>query len=156
MFVGGSPGSTAGGIKTTSAALLGLLAFSRFRGRNTTDLWGRTIPEVTIQRAVGLSVASFALVTFCILVLTTIEGGGGRSPVRDSFLKYMFEAVSAYNTVGLSMGVTAALSAMSKLTLVLLMFLGRVGLATAAAALVLARPDPTGEFRYAYEDVVVG
>ncbi len=156
MFIGGSPGSTAGGVKTTTVALLGLLAYSRFRGRNTSDLWGRSIPEETIQRAVGLSVASFTLVTFCILILTTAEGGGGRSPVRDSFLKYMFEAVSAYNTVGLSMGVTAALTVLSKWTLIVLMFLGRVGLTTAAAALVLARPDPTGEFRYAYEDVVVG
>lgn len=156
MFIGGSPGSTAGGVKTTTVALLGLLAFSRFRGRNTSDLWGRTVPEQTIQRAVGLSVASFTLVTFCLLILTTAEGGGGRSPVRDSFLKYMFEAVSAYNTVGLSMGVTATLTVASKSTLILLMFLGRVGLTTAAAALVLARPDPAGEFRYAYEDVVVG
>ncbi len=144
MFIGGSPGSTAGGVKTTTVAMLGLLAYSRFRGRGTSDLWGRSIPEVTIQRAVGLSVASFTLVTFCILILTTAEGGGGRSPVRDSFLKYMFEAVSAYNTVGLSMGVTAALTVVSKWTLIILMFLGRVGLTTAAAALILARPDSVG------------
>ena len=60
MFIGGSPGSTAGGVKTTTVALLVLLAAARFRGRTTTDLWGRTIPEESIQRAVGLSVASFA------------------------------------------------------------------------------------------------
>ncbi len=156
MFIGGSPGSTAGGVKTTTVSLLVLLAVARFRGRMTTDLWGRTIPEESIQRAVGLSVASFALVTLCILVITTAEGGAVRSPVRDSFLKYMFEAVSAYNTVGLSMGVTAALSGASQWTLIWLMFLGRVGLTTAAAALVLARREPAGEFRYAYEDVGVG
>lgn len=156
MFIGGSPGSTAGGVKTTSAALLVLLAAARFRGRMTTDLWGRTIPEESIQRAVGLSVASFALVTACILVITTIEGGSARSPVHDSFLKYMFEAVSAYNTVGLTMGITPDLTAASQWTLIWLMFLGRVGLTTAAAALILARREPTGEFRFAYEDVGVG
>jgi trk system potassium uptake protein TrkH len=156
MFVGGSPGSTAGGVKTTTVALLVLLAASRFRGRATTDLWGRSIPEETLQRAVGLTVASFALVTLCILAITTVEGGAARSPVPDSFLKYMFEAVSAYNTVGLSMGVTAGLSAASKSTLILLMFLGRVGLTTTAAALILARRPSAGDFRYAYEEVVVG
>jgi trk system potassium uptake protein TrkH len=156
MTVGGSPGSTAGGLKTTTAALLVLLAAARFRGRSTTDLWGRTIPEESIQRAVGLSIASFALVTACILVITTAESGGPGSAVRDSFLKYMFEAVSAFNTVGLSMGVTAGLTAASKWTLIVLMFVGRVGLTTAAAALVLARPGSGGEFRFAYEDVVVG
>lgn len=156
MFIGGSPGSTAGGVKTTTAALLGLLAISRFRGRNTSDLWGRTVPESTMQRVVGLAVASFSVVTFCILILTTSEGGGGRSLVRDSFLKYMFEAVSAFNTVGLSLGVTAGLTVVSKVTLIVLMFVGRVGLTTAAAALILARPDPMRAFRYAYEDVLVG
>lgn len=156
MFIGGSPGSTAGGVKTTTIALLVLMAASRFRGRITTDVWGRTIPEESIQRAVGLTVASFTLITACILVLTTAEGGGSGSAVRDSFLKYMFEAVSAYNTVGLSMGVTAGMSATSKWTLIGLMFLGRVGLTTAAAALILARPKLRGDFRYSYEDVGVG
>ncbi len=157
MFVGGSPGSTAGGVKTTTVALLGLLAWSRFHGRSQADLWGRTIPPETLQRAVGLSVAAFTVVTFCILVLTTSELAGiSHQQIEDSFLKYMFEAVSAFNTVGLSMGVTAGLSVVGKWTMIVLMFLGRVGLTTAAAALILARSEPTGEFRYAYEDVVVG
>ena len=156
MSIGGSPGSTAGGLKTTTVALLVLLAISRFRGRETTDLWGRSLPEETTERAVGLTIATFTLVTACLLVLTTAEGSGEHSAEPNSFLRYMFEAASAFNTVGLSMGVTAGLSPLSKGVLILLMFLGRVGLATAAAALILARRGADVDFRYAYEDVVVG
>ena len=115
----------------------------------------RSIPEETIQRAVGLFVVAFALVTAAIFVLASTElHGAGRG--RFEFLHYMFEAASAFNTVGLSMGPTPALSDAGKWTTVALMFLGRVGPLTLAAA--LARPPGAGArgFRYAYEDVVVG
>ena len=157
MFIGGSPGSTAGGMKTTTFALVGLLAWSRFRGREVTSLWGRSIPEETIQRAVGLAVVAFGVVTACIFLYTAAELSGVRHVASEGrFLQYMFEAVSAFNTVGLSMGVTAGLSAAGKWITVFLMFLGRVGPLTFAAALALRPPTPAGEFRYAYEEVVVG
>jgi trk system potassium uptake protein TrkH len=157
MFIGGSPGSTAGGMKTTTFALVGLLAWSRFRGREVTSLWGRSIPEETIQRAVGLAVVAFGLVTLSIFVYTATElSGTPHAGSEGAFIQYMFEAVSAFNTVGLSMGVTAGLSDPGKLLTALLMFLGRVGPLTFAAALALRAPTPAGEFRYAYEEVVVG
>ncbi|HEX2187895.1 MAG TPA: TrkH family potassium uptake protein [Longimicrobiaceae bacterium] len=157
MFIGGSPGSTAGGLKTTTFALVGLLAWSRFRGREVTSLWGRSIPEETIQRAVGLAVVAFALVTLSIFAYTATElSGTSHAQSEGGFIRYMFEAVSAFNTVGLSMGVTAGLSEAGKLLTILLMYLGRVGPLTFAAALALRAPTPAGEFRYAYEEVVVG
>ena len=153
MMIGGSPGSTAGGIKTTTVALIGLLAWSRFRGNEVTSIASRSVPEETIQRAVGLFVVAFGLITAAILVFTVTDL---QSQPTGHFLFYMFEAVSAFNTVGLSMGVTADLTPAGKWMAIILMFLGRVGPLTLAAALALKRPSVAGEFRYAYEDVVVG
>lgn len=151
MFIGGAPGSTAGGLKVTTVALPALMAWSRIRGRQVTGLLKRTVPEETIQRAVGLIVLGFALVTGCILVIVITEGS---SPER--FLDYMFESVSAFDTVGLSRDTTPGLSVLAKLAMIVLMFLGRVGLPTVASALTVAAYRPVGEFRYAQEDVVIG
>lgn len=156
MFVGGSPGSTAGGIKTTTLALLGLLAFARFRGREVVHVAGRTIPEETVQRAVGLAATAFAVVTASIFVLTLSEHSGTRHQGRGDFLTFMFESVSAFNTVGLSMGATPELSTLGRWVTIVLMFVGRVGPLTFAAALALAARRHRVTYRYATEDVVVG
>lgn len=157
MFIGGAPGSTAGGIKVTTFILIGLLAASRFRGREIVHAWGRSVPEETIQRAVGLAVVAFTAVTGAIFVLTWTEAGltnGTGTPVR--FLAHMFEATSAFNTVGLSMNLTPRLSDPGRLLSILLMFVGRVGPLTFAAALAIKRHRHANDYRYAYEDVVVG
>jgi trk system potassium uptake protein TrkH len=155
MTIGGSPGSTAGGLKTTTIALMALLAWSRFRGREVVSVGARSVREETIQRAVGIFVVSFGMVTAAIFVITATERSVP-TPNPDIFLAHMFETVSAFNTVGLSMGVTPNLTPMGKLTTVCLMFLGRVGPLTLAAALAKRQATPAGEFRYAYEEVVVG
>ena len=151
MFIGGAPGSTAGGLKVTTVALPGLLAWSRIRGREVTSLLRRTVPEETINKAVGLVVFGFALVTASILLLVISEGSD-----PDRFLSYMFEAVSAFDTVGLSLDITPGLSVIGKLTVIVLMFLGRVGLPTVASVLSVTAYRPLGEFRYAEEDIVIG
>jgi trk system potassium uptake protein len=157
MSIGGSPGSTAGGLKTTTFALIGLLAWSRFRGQEITSLWGRSVPEETVQRAVGLFAVAFGVVTAAILGYVSIElGNVPHSAAPVGFLPYMFEAASAFNTVGLSMGVTGELSTPGRWLTILLMYVGRVGPLTFAAAIALARPTSRGQFRFAYEDVVVG
>ena len=157
MFVGGSPGSTAGGLKTTTVALVALVAWDRFRGRTIASLWARSIPEETVQRAIGLAAVAFALVTASIFVYTWTESAGtGAGAAQGRFLAHMFEAVSAFNTVGLSMGVTATLSDAGKWLTVLLMFIGRVGPLTFAAALAIAAERQDVAYRYAYEDIVVG
>lgn len=154
MTVGGSPGSTAGGLKTTTFALLVMFAWSRFRGQDRPSAWGRSIPDETIQRAVGLTVGVIAILVAGVFVLTISEdpvaGGDGR------FLKYLFETSSAFNTVGLSMGITASLTPVGKLVMILMMFVGRVGPAAAAAALMTSAPNTTPDFRFAYEDVAIG
>jgi len=157
MFIGGSPGSTAGGIKVTTFALIGLLALSRFRGQEIVNVWGRSIPEETIQRAVGLAVVSFSAITIGIFLFTWTESNAfpGGTP-RTDFLSHMFEAASSFNTVGLSMNVTHRLSEPGRLLTILMMFVGRVGPLTFAAALARKRHRQGTDYHYAYEDVVVG
>jgi trk system potassium uptake protein TrkH len=152
MSIGGSPGSTAGGIKTTTFALIGLLAWSRFRGHETTMFGSRSIREETTERAVGLFAIAFGLTTVAIFILTATERN---YPTEGRFLAHMFEVSSAFNTVGLTMGVTPNLSNPGKLLMVALMYFGRVGPLTLAAAIAL-RQAGAGSFRYAYEEVVVG
>ena len=132
-----------------------LLAWSRLRGYELTTLAGCSVPTETTQRAVGLFVMMFALVTVAVFVFTSTEMVSG-TPVTEKFLEMMFEAVSAFNTVGLSMGMTGQLSETGKVVTIGLMFLGRVGPLTFAAALARRRQVLAREFRYAYEDVAVG
>ncbi|MEX1055702.1 MAG: potassium transporter TrkG, partial [Rhodothermales bacterium] len=157
MSVGGSPGSTAGGIKTTTAAIIALVAFSRLRGYKITMVAGRSIPEETVQRSIGLFVLAFGVVTAAIFLFSIGEiSWVAHEESGGSFLKYMFEAVSAFNTVGLSMGATNELSGTGKFLTTLLMFLGRVGPLTFAAALARRYTVGGGKFYYAYEDVAIG
>ncbi|MGD2067168.1 MAG: potassium transporter TrkG [Gemmatimonadota bacterium] len=156
MSVGGSPGSTAGGFKTTTVAVIMLLAFARLRGHRVTSAQHRTIPEETVQRAVGLFAVGFLVVTGAILLYSVLELEPVGPEPAGQFLPFMFEAVSAFNTVGLSMGATEELERASKLLTVLLMYVGRVGPLTFASAIALKRPTLSGEFRFAYEDVIIG
>ncbi len=152
MSIGGSPGSTAGGMKTTTFALIILLAWSRFRGNETTVFALRSIPPDTIQRAIGLAVVATTVMVLGVFALAITEHV---PESRGNFLSRMFEAVSAFNTVGLSMNLTPNLTLPGRLVTILLMFLGRVGPLTLAAALVIGRAK-RAHFRYAYEDVIVG
>jgi len=152
MMIGGSPGSTAGGMKTTTFALLGLLAWSRLRSQPTPTFANRSIPSETIQRATGLFVIATGMVVASVFVLAFI---GDTYGATEDFIVRLFESVSAFNTVGLSMGVTAELSVPSRWVVVVLMFAGRTGPLSIAAALVV-RLSRGGRYRLAYEDVVVG
>jgi trk system potassium uptake protein TrkH len=156
MIVGGSPGSTAGGIKTTALAVLVALAVARIRGRRHVALHGRTVPEGTIQRTVSLSLLAFTLLAAALLVLATTETRGATAEGRALFLPLLFEAASAFGTVGLSMDLTPALSPAGKLVLVLLMFVGRVGPLPFFAALALPPRAASREIRAAHEDLIVG
>ncbi|TWT80709.1 Ktr system potassium uptake protein B [Planctomycetes bacterium CA13] len=152
MTVGGSPGSTAGGMKTTTFALVVLLAWSRIRGHETTLFANRSIPDDTVERASGLMVVAFMLMTISVFALAVTDEIAGE---RGHFLARMFEAVSAFNTVGLSMQMTSELSYLGRFVTIVLMFVGRVGPLMLASALVIGR-GRKANFRYAYEDVAIG
>ncbi len=155
MFIGASPGSTGGGVKTTSAAILILMVWNRLKGNEEVNLFNRTIPREVIGRTISIIIASgfsVALITSLLLIL----GGGNLLPSesRHFFVEYLFEAVSAFGTVGLSMGATSALNDIQKLAIILLMFTGRVGPLTLAFS--LSRSTGGKGLTYAEEGVMVG
>jgi trk system potassium uptake protein TrkH len=156
MWIGGSPGSTAGGVKTTAVALLALGLLARLRGRADVSLANRSVPEATVQRAVGLAVgAMLVLFSFVFLLLWTELARDGVDLDRGRFVRLVFEAQSALGTVGLSMNMTAELTPAGRLLVVALMFLGRVGpLAALEAMARRARRKPL--YRLGREDVLVG
>jgi len=155
MFVGASPGSTGGGIKTTTFGLLVALVVARWRGHGRATLFHRTIPHAVMDRALALALLAWALVSVAIALLVVTETHG--VPAGDAeprFVALMFEAVSAFGTVGLSTGITPSLGAWGKLVLVALMYAGRVGPLTLVLAVGPRRQE--GRFRYAEENVMVG
>lgn len=156
MFIGGSPGSTAGGVKTTTVAVMVALAVSRMRGRRHVQLNQRGVPSGTIERAVALMLMAMTVITAALLLLNLVRSM--HMPVaqaRGEFLAIVFETVSAFGTVGLSMDFTAGLWHSSQVILIALMFVGRVGLLSLFAALTLRRGLPS-RVRPAHEDVLIG
>ncbi len=155
MFIGASPGSTGGGVKTTSTALLFLLIWSRAKGSEEVSVFRRTIPKEIISRTIAIVFASsfsIALIT-SVLLLTS---GESISPLasRHLFVEYLFETVSAFGTVGLSMNLTPTLNDSQKLAIILMMFAGRVGPLTLAFSFSIRASRK--EFTYAEEGVMVG
>jgi trk system potassium uptake protein TrkH len=155
MFIGASPGSCGGGIKTTNLATLFSLAINRYKGRDRANLFKRTIPHETVARSISIILASgLAVVIITILLLITQLGDISHTESRGFFLEYLFETVSAFGTVGLSMGVTSRLDLGGKLIVTAMMLLGRLGPLTLAFA--MARRTRRAEFQYAEENIIVG
>ena len=154
MFVGASPGSCGGGIKTTSLAALAVLGMSRFRGQEHTQIFGRKISEGSVKKAVSVVMLSTMVVCAGIIALQMTEiGGVSHVQSRGKFLELFFEVVSAFGTVGLSTGITGGLSALGKITITGIMFVGRLGPLLIGVA-VSRRSLST--YYYAEESVMVG
>ncbi len=155
MFIGASPGSTGGGVKTTSVALLFMMIWNRLKGNEGVNLFNRTVPKEIISRTISIIFASAFSVAIIWSVLL-IAGGGNLPPIesRHFFVEYLFDTVSAFGTVGLSMGVTPKLNDLQKYALILMMFAGRVGPLTLAFS--LSRSTGKRGLTYAEEGVMVG
>jgi len=154
MFIGASPGSCGGGIKTTTFAALSLLGISRLRGRSKLLAFKRTIPETSVARAVSILMLSILVVVVgTMLLLMTGVGQAFHPESRALFLDIFFEVVSAFGTVGLSTGITTELTESGKLLLSAIMLIGRIG--PLVVALALSRTEPS-QFRYAEENIMVG
>ena len=119
MFIGGSPGSTAGGIKTTTFAVLLLSAFAAAKKYGGVTVFKRKLDDNTIVQASAIFTVYITALFVAVLVISAVE--------PYSFMQVLFEAVSAIGTVGLTLGITPTLGIVSKLILILLMFAGRVG-----------------------------
>ncbi len=129
MFIGGSPGSTAGGIKTTTFAVIFASIFSIIKGKEDAVVFNRRLETDLIMKALTLFLVSLAFVVFATMYICIRE--------NFAFIRILFEVVSAFATVGLSTGITASLSASSKIMLILMMLVGRVGAMTFTLALAL-------------------
>jgi trk system potassium uptake protein TrkH len=145
MFVGASPGSTGGGIKTTTFGLLFILVWARLRRRGNNVL-GTEMSERCIYDAV--------VVAFCFMLVALTDSVILSITERSSYVQNLFEIISALGNTGLSTGITAGLSSIGKAALIVTMFIGRVGVLSIAFAF-LTRPQKV-LFRYPREDVFVG
>ena len=154
MIVGASPGSCGGGIKTTTFACLTILGISRLFGYEKPQLFHRTISQESIGKAISIVMISIFIVFTATLLLLMTELGEISHPMsRGKFLELLFEVVSAFGTVGLSMGVTPGLSAIGKFIIICVMFVGRLG--PLMIALAVSR-QITRRYHYAEENIMIG
>ncbi len=149
MFIGASSGSTGGGIKTNTFAILVVSLFAIIRGRSEATVLKRTISTGIVLRAVAVILTSMGVVLTATLLLTITEYS-----LQGDFLAELFEATSAFGTVGLSMGLTGNLSPMGKIIIISTMFIGRLGPLTMAYA--LSHKDVKVKVSYAEEKVLIG
>lgn len=149
MFIGASPGSTGGGVKTVCFALAVLALLSILRGRNRVEIAGRTIPQDLVNRALAIISLGIVVVMSATMLLVLFE-----RQAETRFLDYLFEATSAFGTVGVSAGVTPDLSTPSRFVIVATMFAGRVGPLTLLIALAGRSRD--ARYDYPVERVVLG
>lgn len=145
MFIGGAPGSTSGGIKITTFAILTAAVFSLFRGKNDVELWKRRLSEKTIKRALAIVFLASTLIFVDVFILSCFH---------SDLIKVLFEVVSAASTVGLSLGLTQELGLIGKLVIIVTMFLGRLGPITIVYALAYGPEQP--HIRYPKGEIMIG
>lgn len=146
MFIGGGSGGTAGGIKVTTFVLIILAVWGLIKGNKDVNIFKRRIPEELIFKAFSIATYSAGLIGIYVFVLALIED----APLNV----LLFEIISAFGTVGLSMGLTPDLSETGKVLIALLMFMGRVGPITVAFAIAIR--SQSSHYRNAQERIIIG
>ncbi len=146
MFIGASPGSTGGGIKTTTFGLIIVTAFNKIRNKKDIEFYERRVDYEIVFKALTIILLALGIVLLMTFILTITEDG--------QFLEILFEVVSAFGTVGLSTGITSELSSIGRVLIIITMFLGRVGPLT--LALALGQKVRHGKYRYPQEKIMVG
>ncbi|MBQ8856848.1 MAG: Trk family potassium uptake protein [Lachnospiraceae bacterium] len=146
MFIGGSPGSTAGGVKTTTIMVLMLYSFSYMRKERGTSIFGRSLEEDALRKASAVFFTNLMLALGVTIIISSIQ----QLPMLD----LMFETFSAIGTVGMSTGLTRELNDVSRVLIIFLMYCGRVGSLSFANA--LAGKRKTAPVRDAVEKITIG
>ena len=146
MWIGASPASTGGGIKTSTIAVAFLNVINIARGKNNLEVFGREISHVTINK-------SFVVILLSIVIIFLSSFGVSMFDPDKELLSIVFEVVSAYATVGLSRGITGSLADASKIIIVITMFLGRVGMITFLMAFI--KKTSNTKYRYPAEDLLI-
>ncbi len=148
MFVGASPGSTGGGIKTCTFAVLVATVIAMLKNKRRVMMFNRSVPRTIVRESLVIFFLGISWVFALSIIVAFLQGGHG------SFMKTLFEVVSAFGTVGLSAGITEGLNDASKLCIIVTMFAGRVGPLT--LALALAFKERTDKYVFPEENLMVG
>lgn len=147
MFIGASPGSTGGGIKTVSFAVLLLTIFAGLKGEDYINVFRRRLTAGTILRAVAVFLIGAGIIVCGTMILSITENA--------DFLHVVYEVTSAFATVGISTGISRALSTMGKIVLMVIMYTGRVGVTTVIISLMIKRATRVRHFSYPVERVML-
>jgi trk system potassium uptake protein len=147
MFVGASSGGTGGGIKTSTFFVMLLAGYSTIRGKKVLHFKGKTIPQDLLNKAYSLLIFGATWILFTVFCLSISEEG-------KDIMAIVFETVSAFGTVGVSAGLTGALTPFGKLMIIITMFIGRVGLLTLAFA--LSSPVASNNYKYPNTHMMIG
>lgn len=152
MYIGGTSGSTAGGLKTTTLGILLIQMHAMFKGKTRAEAFGRTIRQAAVLRALTLFFVTLSLCVVAIMVLSVTE------PIpKTSGIEYIaFEVFSAFGTVGLTMGLTPDLTLIGKLVIISLMYIGRVGIMTVVFSLLVKANRAEANYKYPEESIMLG
>lgn len=146
MWIGASPGSTGGGIKTTTFALAVMNVFSLAKGKENIEIGTRRVPKEAVQKAFAIVLISLMAIGVSILMILIFDP-------KLTLLQVAFETFSAFSTVGLSMGITGGLSIGSKYVLIFLMFFGRIGIMNVLIGILERRK--TSQYTYPKENIII-
>jgi trk system potassium uptake protein TrkH len=146
MWIGASPGSTGGGIKTSTFAIAVLNFISLAKGKTRIEIFRREISDISVRRAFAIITLSIIVIGIAVLVIAYHEK-------QMDLLSITFECVSAYSTVGLSVGITTKLCSISKIILVIVMFIGRVSMLSILLAIV--SKEKHKNYRYPTEEIII-
>lgn len=156
MFIGASPGSTGGGIKTCTFAVILATVYRMVTGRRQVVIRKKSIAEHISTKAISIAVISLVVIFIACTLLLLVESTTSRQYCGNSYMgSLIFESVSAFGTVGLSVGVTPHLSYLGKIVIILTMYVGRIGPLT-LALLIGRKVQPPAVIRYPEESVMVG
>ncbi|HCK3482462.1 TPA: TrkH family potassium uptake protein [Enterococcus faecium] len=147
MFIGCSPSSVGGGIRTTTVAIIGLYLYSFLKSEDNINIFGRRIDQDDVRKSVVVFMLSLGMCFFCIVFLSATE--------EQTLISIIIEVTSAFGTTGLSLGITGDLSVVDKITIATLMFIGRIGM---LYTLMLFVPKETRDLGYEYpsEKIIIG
>lgn len=147
MFIGCSPSSVGGGIRTTTVAITGLYLYSFLKSEDNINIFGRRIDQDDVRKSVVVFMLSLGMCFFCIVFLSATE--------EQTLISIIIEVTSAFGTTGLSLGITGDLSVVGKITIATLMFIGRIGM---LYTLMLFVPKETRDLGYEYpsEKIIIG
>lgn len=153
MFIGGSPGGTAGGVKTVTIGVIFFGIISAVKGRDELVAFNRTIHLNTLLKSLAVLTLNMSAIVVAVMVLSSTMSN---LPDTITFLDLLFESVSAVGTVGLTLSVTPYLTVIGKLTIAICMFLGRLGPLTIAIAFTKKANNTNFNVKYPHEKIIVG